>query len=287
MTGDARVGERSGAQGRDATLLALAPQWRFLDSGAADGATNMATDVALMGESRRTGVATFRVYAWDRPTLSLGRHERARDRFDMARLAAEGVGVVRRPTGGRALLHDREITYSVTAPVGALSLTASYAAINTVLLDALARLGVRASVDGGAHRPLRPEGAACFAEPAAGELTVDGAKLVGSAQLREEGALLQHGSILLADDQGRIDRLRVGGYGRRSDAGIPPTTKAATLGAILGRDVGYAEVRDALRSAFEVATSGGAEAAPGGRSLQDDLARLVIAYAGPSWTWRR
>ena len=172
-------------------FLALAPRWRFLDSGAADGATNMATDAALMAQARRTGGGTFRVYAWDRPTLSLGRHERARDRFDPDRIAAHGVGVVRRPTGGRALLHDGEVTYSVTAPVGSLSLGESYAVINALLLDALARLGVRATVAAAARRPLRPEGAACFAEPSDGELTVGGAKLVGSAQLREDGALLE------------------------------------------------------------------------------------------------
>lgn len=276
----------------DASLLALAPRWRFLDSGASDGPTNMATDAALMAESRRTGIATFRVYAWDRPTLSLGRHERARDRFDPARIEAAGVGLVRRPTGGRALLHHHEVTYSVTAPAGTLPLAESYRAINALLLDALARLGVSATVDGGARRPLRPEGAACFAEPAAGELTVAGAKLVGSAQLREDGALLQHGSILLADDQGRIDGLRPDGArrtrieGTDETAALTPTAQAATLSAILRREVGYGEVRDALAAAFTAATGNAALPAPDA-SLQDDLARLVIAFAEPSWTWRR
>ena len=280
-----------------ASVRALAPRWRFLDSGAADGATNMATDAALMAHARRTGVATFRVYSWDRPTLSLGRHERARDRFDAARIAAQGIGVVRRPTGGRALLHHREVTYSVTAPVGAPgvapgvaqgcapSLRESYAAINSVLLDALARLGVSATIVGSARRlrPLRPEGASCFAEPSAGELTVGGAKLVGSAQLREAGALLQHGSILLADDQRTIDALRTCDAAARS-----MTASAATLGAILGREVGYGEVRDALAGAFEQATGATAMAAVSETaSLRADIARLTIEFAEPSWTWRR
>ena len=277
-----------------APLLALSRRWRFLDSGAADGATNMATDAALMAHARRTGEATLRVYAWDRPTLSLGRHERARDRFDPARLDARGFGVVRRPTGGRALLHHREVTYSVTAPGNAISLGQSYAAINGLLLDALATLGVRATVAPTARRPLRPDGAACFAEPAAGELTVDGAKLVGSAQLREEGALLQHGAILLADDQRLIGDLRVGEL-----SGLPAIARAATLDSVLGRRTGYGDVRDALAAALARATSaagGGvasSDATPRGdaaalvASLQDDLARLVIAFASPSWTWRR
>lgn len=273
-------------------LLALAPRWRFLDSGAADGATNMATDAALMAEARRTGSATLRVYAWDRPTLSFGRHERTRDRFDPARIEARGIGVVRRPTGGRALLHHHEVTYSVTAPANAMSLGESYAAINALLLDALARLGVIAHVAAAVRRPLRPEGAACFAEPAAGELTVDGLKLVGSAQLREAGALLQHGSILIADDQGIIADLRTGGA-----LGLPVTADAATLGAILGRESSYGEVRDALGAALGTAVGPALGAAlapdvtrefpPAAASLQHDLARLVIAFAQPSWTWRR
>lgn len=285
-------------------LLSLAPRWRFLDSGAADGATNMATDAALMAQARRTGIATLRVYAWDRPTVSFGRHERTRDRFDPARIAARGIGVVRRPTGGRALLHHREVTYSVTAPANAMSLGESYAAINALLLDALVRLGVIADVAAAVRRPLRPEGAACFAEPAAGELTVDGRKLVGSAQLREEGALLQHGSILIADDQDVIADLRTTGT-----ISLPATASAATLGAILGREISYGEVCDALASALGAAVGsavgsalgsalGSAAAAarapsvpleppPATASLQDDLARLVIAFAQPSWTWRR
>lgn len=265
------------------SLRALAGRWRFLDSPAADGATNMATDLALLADARRSGAATLRVYTWDRPTLSLGRHERARDRFDAGRIAAAGVGLVRRPTGGRALLHHREVTYSVTAPAGALSLGESYLAINALLLAALARLGVTATAATPAHRPLRPEGAACFAEPASGELTVDGAKLVGSAQLREEGALLQHGSILLADDQGMIDRLRIAGA-----PPMPATARAATLGSVLGRAVATAEVSSALAGAL--AESLGAPPEPMGviaPSLQPDLARLVIACADPGWTWRR
>lgn len=279
-------------------LRALAPRWRLLVSPPADGATNMAVDAALLADARRTGAATLRLYAWDRPTLSLGRHERARDRFDAAAIEDQGVGVVRRPTGGRALLHHREVTYSVTAPA-ALPMGESYAAINAMLLDALRALGVAAVPAAPARRPLRPEGAACFAEPAAGELVVDGAKLVGSAQLREEGALLQHGSILLADDQWRIARLRRKGPGTgidgsrdtdgpAADDSLDRTAPAATLEALLGRPVRPDEVEAALATALAHATGAPPEPADlGAPSLRDDLARLVIAFADPTWTWRR
>jgi lipoate-protein ligase A len=270
-----------------ASLTTLAARWHLLRSGAADGVTNMATDAALMAHARRTRAATLRLYTWDRPTLSLGRHERARGLFDPARIAASGVGVVRRPTGGRALLHHRELTYSVTAPDTVL-LGDSYRAINTLLLDALGRLGVAARPAAPAGRPLRPEGAACFAEPAAGELVVHDAKLVGSAQLREDGALLQHGSILIADDQPMIASLRH----PLGDADAPaharevsrPTAAAATLEGTLGRRVTSGEVELALVSAFSAAL----HAEPLDPALlRADLARLVIAFADPEWTWRR
>jgi lipoate-protein ligase A len=269
----------------DVSLAALGARWRLLRSDAADGVTNMAVDAALLAHARRTGTATLRLYAWDRPTLSLGRHERARGLFDAGRMDAAGIGVVRRPTGGRALLHHREITYSVTAP-DVLSLSDSYAAINLLLLDALARLGVEAHVAFPRGRPLRPEGAACFAEPGAGELVVRGAKLVGSAQLREDGALLQHGSILIADDQPLIATIRAT-HGVNDRARVEtdrPTGAAATLESTLGRTVERDEVERAIVSAFSDTTSF-TLADPA--ECEADVVRLSSSFADPAWTWRR
>lgn len=253
----------------------------------------MATDAALLEHARRSGETTLRVYSWSRPTLSLGRHERARGLFSPDVLRDEGVDVVRRPTGGRALLHHREVTYSVTAPIGAASQRESYEAINFLLLDALAALGVAASEARPRQRPLRPEGAACFAEAGAGELVVRGAKLVGSAQRREDGAFLQHGSILLADDQPWIADLRARSLASAAGASstVPlsaaPTAiaGAATLESTLGRTVAYDEVRDALVAALAQRTSRVDLIDPA--SLGSDLVRFVIAFADPEWTWRR
>jgi lipoate-protein ligase A len=244
----------------------------------------MACDVALLARARRTGEAVLRVYAWERPTLSLGRHEAARAHYDAAAIAAAGVALVRRPTGGRALLHDHEVTYSITAPlVAGESLPASVRRFNRLLLGALHALGVPA-VEAQAVRALRPEGAACFAEPSAGELTLHGRKLVGSAQVREHDALLQHGSILLTDDQHRIATFAVGAF--RSSA------PAAALGESLGDDARYERVRDALLGA--AAAEAGA-ASPEALRLTldealDDTAAFDAALAqfrDPAWTWRR
>ncbi|MBA3339419.1 MAG: octanoyltransferase, partial [Geodermatophilaceae bacterium] len=165
----------------------------------------MGTDVALMRRAARTGETVLRVYGWSGPVLSLGRNQRARHAYREDELARQDIGVVRRPTGGRALLHHGEITYSVTSPCPAgVALASEYRRINNILIAALRELGVKASVARPACRMPAPDLALCFAEPAAGEIVAAGRKLVGSAQWRDGGALLQHGSILVDDDQSRL-----------------------------------------------------------------------------------
>ena len=247
--------------------MLLASRWRLLESGASDGATNMATDVALMARAATSAEAVLRVYAWSRPTVSLGIHERPG--FTAGHFASDGLDVVRRPTGGRALLHDREVTYSVTAPISG-SLGDSVRSINTILLAALATLGVNADEATRRSRATGPGGAACFGEPNVGEIVIDGRKLIGSAQRRDQHALLQHGSILLDDDQARL--------------GAPP---AATLNAVLGRRVSYAEVRDALWAALTGIVGQEAVSAMPVAEISQQVAGAREQFLDPKWTWRR
>src|SRR5215218_7582778 len=115
--------------------------WRLLLSPPLGGPENMALDEALMARARRTGETVLRVYAWSQPTLSLGRNQRAVGLYHEPTLAERGVDVVRRPTGGRALLHHREITYSVTAPCDdASALLTQYERVNALLCSALGSL---------------------------------------------------------------------------------------------------------------------------------------------------
>jgi lipoyl(octanoyl) transferase len=176
--------------------------WRILDTPPAPGGWNMAVDEAL-ALRRRPGEAVLRFYGWSRPTLSFGRHQRALTRYDPLALKALGVDAVRRPTGGREVLHDRELTYSVVVPArwggdGVRAPRALYRAVNEVLVRGLRTLGVPASLAGRDRPPLSPDAGACFGAPAPDELEVLGGKLVGSAQRRYGESLLQHGSILLA-----------------------------------------------------------------------------------------
>src|SRR5437867_1021526 len=135
-------------------------RWELiLEPGGHTGAENMALDMALLGEVERTGRAFLRLYRFDPPCLSFGRHEPARSRYDHAGLARLGIDVVRRPTGGRAVWHEHEVTYAVAAPVAAFgergsTLRDSYRAIHARLAAALRTLGVPATLAPDRPRPL-------------------------------------------------------------------------------------------------------------------------------------
>jgi lipoyl(octanoyl) transferase len=253
---------------------------RLLVSPAADGATNMAFDEALLRRARRTGETLYRVYAWSGPTVSLGRNQSARGVYDLALAGARAIDFVRRPTGGRAILHHREITYSVTGPVTSFgSLRESYRTVNRLLLEALRALGVTAAEAETSARAPAPGRTPCFVAPAAGELVVGGCKLVGSAQVREADAFLQHGSILVDDDQPVLADL------------VPdsdPLPPAATLRGLTGRVVTVNEFADALTQALAARDGLPPESLVPDESLLDDVRSLISArYASSAWTWHR
>lgn len=253
-------------------------RWHLLFSPPLDGADNMAVDAALMARARTTGEGVVRVYTWSDPTLSLGRNQHARAMYSADRLRAHALPVVRRMTGGRALLHHREITYSVSAPAPAHeSLARSYAAINALLLDSLHSLGVAACLAPRGERFTPPGSAPCFERPAPGEVMLDGRKLVGSAQCREDGAMLQHGSILVHDDQEIVARL----------AGVDSVDRAATLFGALGREPSSEEFADALFAAVRRGWDANASTLPLDSALDTARASARARFVDDAWTWRR
>ena len=240
----------------------------------------MATDVALLERARTSGECVMRLYTWSRPTLSLGRNQTARDRYDLARARAAGVDFVRRPTGGRAVLHHREVTYSVTAGADALgSPRESYGRINLILLAALRALGVDAAVAGRPARVVAPGSTPCFDLPGEGELTAGGAKLVGSAQWRDGGGMLQHGSILVEDDQAlAASLLRTPG---------PPPPAAASLSALLGHAPGVTDLAAAVRTAIVTMEDPDASPLVVDTTLERRIADERPHFLDEQWTWRR
>jgi len=252
----------------------------LLLSDPADGATNMAVDEALLRRASHTGDVFYRVYAWAAPTVSLGRNQPARGCYDLELATARGIEFVRRPTGGRAILHHREITYSVAAPIGAYgTLPESYHAINRLLVEALRTLGVDAREAEASSRAPTPSTAPCFDSPVSGELVAGGQKLVGSAQVRDGHAFLQHGSILVEDDQSILTELLV-----HREAWTPP----ATLRALTGRSITVNEFADALTGALGAHDGQPPHVMELDDSLLDDVRILIgTRYALADWTWRR
>lgn len=186
--------------------------WRYIPFSIHTGAENMAIDEAIMlNMAQETNPQpVLRFYGWKPPTLSLGYAQRyAKEVLEEACVQA-GVDVVRRPTGGRAVLHQYELTYSVIAPEEddqvSGTIIESYLKISRALLKGFQALGITAEM---AARSGVSKGisAACFDAPSWYELVVGGKKLVGSAQVRKEGILLQHGSIPLHFDAELLFRL--------------------------------------------------------------------------------
>jgi lipoate-protein ligase A len=252
-------------------------RWRVLiDAQGRPGAENMALDQQLLEEveHRSDSVAYLRLYRWSPPCLSFGRNERARTRYDRQRIEALAIPVVRRPTGGRAVWHHQEVTYSVAAPVAPFgSLGASYRAVHCRLLRGLRQLGVAATLALGPERGARFEIGPCFGAAVGGEIVVGGEKLVGSAQIRTRRAFLQHGSILLAGNQEPVLSVT---------RGAKPAVRITTLARTLNRDIGFEEVVEALLANW---TRAGEELEKVS-GLAIDPARLAW-FSDPAWTWRR
>ena len=261
--------------------------WRVLVDEPLPGPANMARDHALAALAR-PGTGTLRLYRWRPATLSLGRNEPVTTGYrELLRRHSE-MGVVRRPTGGRAVIHDRELTYSVVLPVRECGgARAAYGAINEALVAGLRELGVSAERVNG--RALPPDAGPCFREAAEGEVVVGGRKLVGSAQARIEGALLQHGSLLLVADQAALLARGGGGGDERNGGGarVYPRKAPTTLAETLGEVPPWSRLVSALRAGFEDILGGRWSRGAPSREEASLAGRLETRYDSREWTWRR
>jgi len=217
----------------------------------ASGEENMRRDLELLEQVvRGESPGAVRLYGFSPPCLSLGRLQSVND-VDLEACRRDGIDVVRRPTGGRAVLHDAEVTYSVTCRTSdgrfGGTVSESCARIHGVLASALRALGIEAvpsrSGPKGRHAAIeRYSTPDCFARPAPDELIdLAGRKVIGSAQARRAGGLLQHGSVPL-------EAPRTARYLVASERSVPP--RAAGIWDIVGARVGRAEVVAALADAF-------------------------------------
>jgi lipoate-protein ligase A len=249
----------------------------WLDPTPRPGWQNMAIDCALLDLVRAGEGSVLRVYRWEPWCLSFGRHEPVLRRYGRAKIDALGVDVVRRPTGGRAVWHARELTYAVAQPAVSGSLRESYRAIHGMMADAVRRLGAPALLAADPPRVPGVGAGACFAMPVGGEVIVAGRKVVGSAQLRMDGALLQHGSMLLGDDQRLVRDL--------AGDGDQPAAEVS-LSTAVGRPVAFEEAAGAVRAAAGAWRPDGMEVTDAEPILA--LARSHEArFRSEEWTWSR
>ncbi|HMB23536.1 MAG: biotin/lipoate A/B protein ligase family protein [Chloroflexota bacterium] len=218
----------------------------------------MAVDEAILEHiGRGASLPTLRLYAWDPACLSLGHAQPFTD-VDTARLHARGWEVVRRLTGGRAILHTDELTYSVTGPttepVLAGSVLESYNRLAQALLHAVKDIGLPVEMKEavGHARGVTHANPVCFEVPSSYEITVDGRKLIGSAQARKKEGVLQHGSLPLTGDLRRICQALVfENESKRADAAERLLQRAATVESALGKAVDWETAAQAFIRAFE------------------------------------
>lgn len=240
----------------------------------------MAVDHALLEQVQRDRVPVLRLYTWQPACLSFGRNQPARGLYDERVAREHGIDIVRRPTGGLAVLHDRELTYSFIAPLDLLGgPRASYCAINRALVAGLRRLGVDAQLAARSDRSTFGSIQPCFAEPAEGEVVVAGRKLVGSAQRCERKTLLQHGSILLDDGQDLVSRIA----GRPFDLAGSVTS----IRTITGSRPKASEVAAEIVAGFEEVCGTRLAPSRASPSLAGRASALEELYRSTEWTWRR
>jgi lipoate-protein ligase A len=230
----------------------LQRSWRFLDTGFNNAVLNMAIDEAMLDAHIQGEVPpTLRVYQWDPPALSLGYHQSTEHDVDVAKCQESGVEVVRRITGGGAVLHARELTYSIVSAVNdgiPESIAGSYRFLSQGLIACYKILGLDVELKPGRNTT---RSAACFSVATLADLTYQGKKLAGSAQARRRHALLQHGSLPIHSHADVLfSVLRFPSEQSRDKARSLYNKRMLTLGEVIGEDVGMQELKDGLRKGF-------------------------------------
>ncbi|MEM5015628.1 biotin/lipoate A/B protein ligase family protein [Metabacillus indicus] len=236
--------------------------WRFIDSGNCSPAYNMALDeVLLEWNSEGNFPPVIRFYGWNPATLSVGYFQKAEKEIDLEAVKRNGLGFVRRPTGGRGVLHDKELTYSVIVsedhPEMPKTVTEAYRVISEGILQGFRELGLDAyfavpRTEEEKQGLKNPRSAVCFDAPSWYELVVEGRKVAGSAQTRQKGVILQHGSILLDLDEDLLfslfkypsDRVK-----ERMQKNFK--NKAVAVNALREKKVTVEEAKEAFRRGFE------------------------------------
>jgi lipoate-protein ligase A len=241
----------------------MTEKWRFIDSGNCDPYYNMALDEALLDwHSQAKFPPTIRFYGWNPATLSIGYFQKANKEINFEMVKKYNLGFVRRPTGGRGVLHEHELTYSVIVaeeyPGIPKNVTEAYRFISQGLLEGFKLLGLDAcfavpKTEEDHNSLKKPRSSICFDVPSWYELVVEGRKIAGSAQTRQKGVILQHGSILLDLDEEKL--FSIFNYSNervKERMQCAFREKAVAINSFSNRIIGLKEAKEAFRKGFEL-----------------------------------
>ncbi|WP_213422975.1 lipoate--protein ligase family protein [Bhargavaea massiliensis] len=277
----------------------MTEKWMFINSGPQTGSYNMAMDDALLElHSKGKIPPVVRFYEWNPATLSIGYFQKAAEAVDLDQVKDSGFGFVRRPTGGRAVLHDRELTYSIiiseSHPDMPETVTEAYRVISAGLLEGFRNLGLRAelavpSTPEERNSLKNPKSAVCFDAPSWYELVVEGRKAAGSAQTRQKGVILQHGAIPVSLDLDKlvsVFHFPTEDHRRRMKEKLEK--KAVSIEELSGRSVKMDEVTEAFRSGFEKALDVELFQAEPDREILELVRRFEEEkYSNDSWNFKK
>lgn len=238
--------------------------WIFIDSGKQDAAYNMALDEALL-EWHAEGLIppVIRFYQWEPAALSIGYFQRVERDIHLPAVKEMGLGFVRRPTGGRAVLHEHELTYSVIVsedyPDMPKTVTEAYRVISEGILQGFRNLGLQAEFsvpesDSQREALSQPKSAVCFDAPSWYELVVEGKKVAGSAQTRQKGVILQHGAILIDLDEDKyLNCFSYESEEKRQKVKERLSQKAVSINKIISKTIEVEQCIPAFKNGFESA----------------------------------
>lgn len=273
--------------------------WLFIDSGNQSPAYNMALDEKLLQwHSEGQIPPVIRFYGWNPPTLSVGYFQKAKKDIDMEAVEKHGVGFVRRPTGGRAVLHDQELTYSIIVseehPEMPETVTEAYRVLSEGILQGFLKLGLDAyfSVPKTKEEEdslKNPRSANCFDASSWYELVVEDRKIAGSAQTRQRGVILQHGSIILDLDEDKLfDLFKYPSERVRERMQKAFKNKAVAINELTDTPFTLDDLREAFKEGFADGLNAGLEEYQLTTAQEQEVQKLAAErYQTEEWNFRR
>lgn len=272
--------------------------WNFINTGSKNPYYNMAMDEALLNFVSRGEIdPVIRFYTWNPATLSIGYFQRLQKEIDIDKVKEKGYGLVRRQTGGRGVLHDKELTYSVIVPEShpnmPSTVTEAYKIISQGLLEGFKNLGFETYFAIPRSKEERdklkqPRSSVCFDAPSWYELVVEGRKIAGSAQTRQKGVILQHGSILQdIDIDDLFDMFKFKNERLKAKMKENFVQKAVAINDISNQHITLNEMENAFKSGFKKGLNIDFKPLELTEKQIEEVQELEDKYRSEAWMYRK